>query len=479
MSRDVEELISGYLDESLTEDEQQELAEWIKSDQANARHFAKAVMLHDRLQCEVGAEAETRKSLDEPAVAETEEPKIVPFPFSGVGTRVLQLAAAVVLMLAILYWPTGPENQVVEAPVEPTGFATVAHVLSAEFENGSDLTKGQRLGEQTIALKSGLLRLQFDTGVEVTLQGPAKYDLLRVDRTRLTSGLLTADVPPGAEGFRVDTPTAEVTDLGTSFGVRFDANGASHVSVFDGKVEIEEPESGEKKLLKEGEAARVTAEHKLESAEFDTKPFERVWPISTGIVESSEIFQLAPPWPRRLSFISSDDHVYLIPDGFRRRLQNELRVNISEPGEVVTEDQLTPKTISPGHPVRAFIIQHQPETPRQRGEVKRMVGSITFDRPILGVIVSEEELQMSSRRFSKRRVRPQPRRQLEFTGVPAGDRLTLSKDRLTLTIDLAAPNLSIDVLRVIVDARPPLRMARQGMGKGKAKGKPKGKGKRF
>ena len=154
-------------------------------------------------------------------------------------------------------------------------------------------------------------------------------------------------------------------------------------------------------------------------------------------------------------------------------------MNISEPGKVVTEDQLTPKSISPGHPVRAFIIQHQPATLLPRDQAKRMVGSITFDRPILGVIVSEEEFQASSRRFSKRKVRPQPRRQLEFSGAPAGDRLTLSEDRLTLTIDLAAPNRSIDVLRVIVDARPPLRMARQGLGKGKAKGKAKGKGKRF
>lgn len=461
MSRDIEELISGYLDESLNEDEQRELSEWIKADTVNAKHFAKAVMLHDRLQCEVKAQAE----------AEEEETKIVPIRFSGVGTRVLQLAAAMVLILAILYWPTGPKNQVVEAPVEPPGFATLAHALGAEFESGSNLATGQRLGAQTISLKSGLVRLQFDTGVEVTLQGPAEYELFQADRTKLTSGLLTANVPPGAEGFRVDTPTAEVTDLGTSFGVRLDANGASHVSVFDGKVEIEEPESGEKKLLKEGEAARVTAEHKLESEEFDTKPFESVWPISTGIVESTGVFQMAPPWPRRLSFISSDDHVYLFPDGYRRRLGSELRVNISEPGAVVTEDQLTPKTIAPGHPVRAFIVLHQPEKSRQRGEAKRMVGSITFDRPILGVIVSENELRDSARRFSKRKVRPQPRRQLEFSGLPAGDRVTLSKDRLTLTIDLAAPNRSLDIMRVIVDARPPLRMARHGKGKGKGKGK--------
>lgn len=456
MSRDSEELISGYLDQSLTEDEHRELADWIKADGANAGEFAKAVMLHDRLECEINAESETQTALALPV-----ESKIVSFPLSGIGARVVKLAAAIALILTILYWPSGPRQQVVQAPVEPVGFATLVHLVDAEFEAGAALESGQRLGAQTIVLKAGMIRLQFDTGVEVTLQGPARYELQGTDLTRLTSGLLTANVPPGAEGFRVDTPTAEVTDLGTSFGVRLDADGTSHVSVFDGEVEVEEPESGVTKLLKEGESVQVTVGHKLEVTKFDAKPFESAWPISSGIVEANGAFQLAPPWPRRLSFIASDAHVYLVPDGYRRRLRSELRVNISRPGEVVTRDQLTPRVIHAGRPVQSFIIAHQPETLQQRDEVKRVTGTITFDRPIIGVIVSEEELRDSSDRFSKRRVRPQPRRQLEFNGMPAGDRLTISEDRRTLSIDLAAPNRSIDVMRVIVDARPPMRLARR------------------
>ena len=41
-------------------------------------------------------------------------------------------------------------------------------------------------------------------------------------------------VPPGAEGFRVDTPSAQVVDLGTAFGIEQFADGTSKVSVFDG-----------------------------------------------------------------------------------------------------------------------------------------------------------------------------------------------------------------------------------------------------
>jgi hypothetical protein len=461
MSSEIDELINGYLDESLTEREQRELSDWIKADPTNAKHFAKAVMLHDRLQGEISAAAANAEF--------AADSKVVEFPKLGAhfSKRMIQLAAAIALMLTVLYWPTGPGTKVVEiprgveAPHVEKGFATIAHVIDVEFGEGSELKAGQRLGEHTIFMNSGVLRLQFDSGVEVTVQGPAKYELRGPAFTKLSSGLLTANVPPGAEGFRVDTPTAEVTDLGTSFGIRLDPDGASHVSVFEGEVEVEEPDSGEKKLLKEGEEIFVTAEHKLESAKFDAKPYENIWPVSSGIVGSTGAFRLAPPWPKRLVFISSDEHVFLFPDGYRRRLRHPLSVNISVPGKVVTEAQLSPMVIPPGHPVRSFIIQHQPVANLPRPQVKRMQGSITFDRPILGLIVLQDELRDSSGRFSKRKVGAQPRNQLELTGIPAGDRLTLSEDRRTLAIDLASPNRSTDILRVIVDATPPRRLARR------------------
>lgn len=453
MNRDVDELISGYLDESLTEDEQRELSAWIKADEANAKRFAKAVMLHDRLQGEISAAAETQSVADK-----AEESKIVPFPFSGVGTRVVQLAAVLVLMLAILYWPTGPKKRIVEAPQAPAGFATLAHAVDAQFD-GLPVTIGQRMGAHTIALKSGLLRLQFDSGVEVTLQGPAQYQLISSNRTKLTTGLLTANVSPGAEGFRVDTPTAEVTDLGTSFGVHLRPDGASHVSVFDGEVEVAEPDSGEKKLLKEGEEIVVTSERKLEAVKFDATPYEKVWPISTGIAGSTGAFELAPPWPRRLGLSAGDDKILVVPDGYRRRIRFPLKVNISAPGKVETQDQLTPAVLPPGAPLRSFILFYQPRENLPRRFTSRIQGSITFDRPIAGVIVLHKELRDSGGRFSSRKVgMGQPRKQVDLFGSPASDVVTLSHDRKTLSVDLAAPGKSADVIRVVVDAAGPRRM---------------------
>lgn len=427
MSHEIEDRIGGYFDESLSAEEMTELADWIRDDPANAQQFARTAMLHDRLQSEMSA-IETAAS----------EKKIVRFP-----TRWLAAAAAVVVLFFGIwqFWPSGHSAE---------SFATIARV------DGTDLKVGERNGAESIELKSGMMRMLFDSGVEVTIQGPAEFELAGGERMILRSGLLTANVPPGAEGFRVDTPTVQVTDLGTAFGVRLDSDGASHVSVFDGEVEISEPKSGTRKRLLEGEEVVITSEHEVETVPLDAAPYEKIWPVSSGIEGSTGSFQLAPPWPRRLSLNTSDDYVFVVPDGYRMELDQPLKVNISTVGKVADSDQLSPAEIPAGSPLRSFVLHFRPEEAQPRRLANRLTGTITFDRPIAGLIVLHEELTASAGRFSKRRVgEAHPRRELELNGKPIGDRITLSEDMRTLTVDLAASKKSFDLIRVVVDASAP------------------------
>ena len=120
------------------------------------------------------------------------------------------------------------------------------------------------------------------------------------DSAKFESGLLTSTVPPGAEGFRVDTPTAQVIDLGTAFGIELGDNGVSHVSVFDGEVEVAVPKSATRQLLTEGEAVRVEQEN-IKPVDFDASVFDKIWPVSSGISRSTGAFRFAPPTGRQWS----------------------------------------------------------------------------------------------------------------------------------------------------------------------------------
>ena len=57
MNPEIEELIEGYFDETLEPAELESLAAWIRADAGNAKQFARAALLHDRLFNEVAIQA--------------------------------------------------------------------------------------------------------------------------------------------------------------------------------------------------------------------------------------------------------------------------------------------------------------------------------------------------------------------------------------------------------------------------------------
>ena len=121
----------------------------------------------------------------------------------------------------------------------------------------SQLTPGQRL-----VIESGQIRIQYRTGTEVVIEGPAEFIVGRKaidpgqgqsDRTDarpssfvldpanagyLVHGRLVARCETlRSKGFVVDTPTARVEDLGTEFGVVAEVQGNTAVHVVRGEVE--------------------------------------------------------------------------------------------------------------------------------------------------------------------------------------------------------------------------------------------------
>ena len=112
-----------------------------------------------------------------------------------------------------------------------------------------------------IRLAAGTIKVVFDVGALVTLEGPAELRVLSGMRVRAVRGRITARVDEAAKGFAVETPNTVVVDLGTEFGVEVDAAGQTGVVVFEGRVDLSRPEttagSAAIRRLSQGEAMRV------------------------------------------------------------------------------------------------------------------------------------------------------------------------------------------------------------------------------
>jgi hypothetical protein len=127
-----------------------------------------------------------------------------------------------------------------------TSVARATAVVNCEwFDGETELKFGDQLSPgQRVKLKRGLLQLTFGTGAKVVVEGPADFVATTATEAVLSAGKIAAAVPKFARGYTILTPTAEIVDLGTEFGVNVDGQGASEVHVFDGDVVARPRENG-------------------------------------------------------------------------------------------------------------------------------------------------------------------------------------------------------------------------------------------
>lgn len=115
-------------------------------------------------------------------------------------------------------------------------YATLTGINDPVWERED--TIGARLGDEAIRLLAGEVEVTFDSGAVVTLRGPVEFQPRSAGQLLLKHGRLSATVPQPATGFTVNTPTAEVVDLGTEFDVNVKQTGESDVLVRKGVVEV-------------------------------------------------------------------------------------------------------------------------------------------------------------------------------------------------------------------------------------------------
>ncbi len=318
--------------------------------------------------------------------------------------------------------------------------------------------EGALIGPDTLQLKLGLARLNFANGVSVALQGPAKFEVVSGNQVRLHSGILTAHVPESAIGFRIETPALQVVDLGTAFGVSVGSDGLTNVSVFEGEVEVDaqaETSGGvPSQRIVEGQAIRAArTSTTIETVDFETEPFEQAWPINSGVLQTTGVMKFVSPGPDFVPGRFEDsEHIVVFPERRSVLLDSSLRVDVLEPGEYRRLRDQPPLSLTTGKRVRSYLLQLNPSD-RNRTMV---MGQITFDRPILGLIASSRKLAESDSVLGHAEgIYEQNRRGIEAPrkdppGKPDRDTVILAADKRTLILNLGAGS-ALDQIRVIVD----------------------------
>ncbi|WDI43827.1 FecR domain-containing protein [Bremerella sp. P1] len=351
--------------------------------------------------------------------------------------------------------------------------AMLAESQQAVWTGDRPLKLGDSLATGNYSLASGAARLKFSNNAEIIVQAPSIFSIEDAKRVIMQSGSMTLFAPETARSFQIDTPYGSVIDRGTRIGVFADAEEGLEVHVFEGKADAVLPDADETISLSAGEAVvsksdREPVKRIPAKQEYFVRSLEDVrnLPIVSGDVEL-----LVSP-PRSVRRVRSDildlGRASLFEEKTDVVLDEELPVLLSHPGKA--EDLLgSDGRLLPGTKADSFMLHFVvPWDIRHDNDYLTATGSITFNRPVLGVVANN------------------PARLREWFGHPStdypgdrwtgleqppttpedpGDWLELSEDRKTLHFQLSihgkgempdAPVSELDVvdqLRILVESR--------------------------
>ena len=282
---DLDSLVSRIVDGVQTPDDERALADLLSRDDAALRRYRRLMAVHTSLHCAYASVA---------AQSAVVPQRPAPAPKPGWGRTA---AAAVVVAglglaatMGVFSLVRRPAAEQVAAPAveRPLAVVTQTRFLDATA-GGVPLVEGRPLSGGSLTIFGGAVAIAVRNGVELLVEGPADFELLGELRAVLRSGSVVVKMPKGMSGFRVETATTDVLDLGTEFAVKVGPEAQTDVQVYDGAVlAAAKPEGASGRFprrLEAGEAARFSSDPKREAIDlpYEEERFIRRLPKDKGI----------------------------------------------------------------------------------------------------------------------------------------------------------------------------------------------------
>lgn len=162
------------------------------------------------------------------------------------------IITAAALLLMIIY------VQVVPKPIMGE-VATLVDMIGAEWleDKSHDIGGRFSVNNGPFFLKTGIIKIEYDEHVQVTIEGPAGFEVNSPTTIKLDYGRLYAHVFESGKGFTVDTNNSRIIDLGTEFGVQTGHDGSTELHVFKGKTTVVAFDSSRHKIISDQAAGQA------------------------------------------------------------------------------------------------------------------------------------------------------------------------------------------------------------------------------
>jgi len=188
---------------------------------------------------------------------------------AGKYVRKAAIAAMLIVVGYLLY--------AIMHPAPPAFVATLTDGIDIKWaDSEKPIQLDSLLRPGSMKLVEGYAQITFDEGARIVLEAPAEINLENSNRAFLQLGKLSAEVPIQSRGFKIDTPSASIVDLGTEFGVKVKEDESTEIHMFKGKASLlpgRKGQTGKGRLVTAGKAMRVKASGLLSDIAFNAGAF--------------------------------------------------------------------------------------------------------------------------------------------------------------------------------------------------------------
>ncbi|MFG0291228.1 MAG: LamG-like jellyroll fold domain-containing protein [Rhodopirellula sp. JB044] len=181
--------------------------------------------------------------------------------------------------------PRVPPSNSLLPPTRLVSNRSIALIKSSVDVNWGPASTPLKVGEvvpsHSVRFESGILEIVFLSGAMIVVEGPAKLDLVSVDKAFLHKGKVRCYVPPAAVGFAIETANTKYLDLGTEFGVEIKPDGKQELHVFDGEVRVDSLDGTiTSQTVMSGEGLQQKSDQEWERIASDPKQFTNTTDLS-------------------------------------------------------------------------------------------------------------------------------------------------------------------------------------------------------
>ena len=368
--------------------------------------------------------------------------KVLDFPGSWTGTVLGLCAAAAAVALGAFVVAKVVAVRVVPGPAMAS---VVKATPDAIWMKGASPREDGTLRPGLYELKSGVVSMRLTGGGELTVEGPARFEVGEDASAEVHAGIALARAPRETDAIPLRSRGLQISDPAGLIGIDARAEGATEAIVFNGDGGICLDGSGKCRELSEFEA--VKADHRrdrLVDVPYNPRAFSKAWALAAGVENNLGPVRIELPGSviSAAGGVEGEVRVFVENESFLP--QGGLEVDQVAVGAFAVADANPGEALEARGELRSYLLQLTPSDGAEADE--GVETSLTFDHPVVGVIFSSDRLENSDAAVGS--AFPDG---MEPRGLDAGQgEILLSEDRRTLNLRFHGGSEHAEQVRVLV-----------------------------